>query len=140
VIYLFLEGVLVGEAFCTEFLGRRVSVWEAQAERLTDTKGAKVASEISLSNRQEIQQEALQGSRAHKRETKRLEKQRQLDREQQEIHPSHVQATLQALKEQRVPTHTKQQSRLLPAVLPEDDPEDHAIVHLKVRKLRKEDD
>jgi hypothetical protein len=139
VIYLFLEGVLVGEAFCTEFLGRRVSVWEAQAERLTDTKGAKVASAISLSNRQDIQQEALQTPRAHKQETKRLEKQRQLDREQQDIHPSHVQATLQALKEQRMPQTAKQPSRLLPAALPEDDPEDRALVHLKVRKLRKDD-
>src|SRR5258708_37386973 len=32
VIYLVLEGELVGEALCTEFMGRRVSVWEANAE------------------------------------------------------------------------------------------------------------
>src|SRR2546426_6126558 len=32
VIYLFLEGVLVGEAYCTEFLERRVSIWESKAE------------------------------------------------------------------------------------------------------------
>jgi hypothetical protein len=33
VIYLFLEGELVGEAYCTEFMGRRVSIWEANASR-----------------------------------------------------------------------------------------------------------
>ena len=33
VIYLFLEGELVGEAYCTEVSGQRVSIWEAQAQR-----------------------------------------------------------------------------------------------------------
>src|SRR5436853_1841278 len=58
VIYLFLAGELVGEAYCTEYLHRRVSIWEAQAERHADTLQAKGASAVSLSNRQRIQQEA----------------------------------------------------------------------------------
>ena len=44
VIYLFLEGELVGEALCTEFMGRRVSIWEAQAQRRADVEQARLAS------------------------------------------------------------------------------------------------
>src|SRR6266542_6045847 len=43
VIYLFLEGELVGEAYCTEFLGRRVSLWEADAMRKADAAQAQTA-------------------------------------------------------------------------------------------------
>jgi hypothetical protein len=103
VIYLFLDGVLVGEAFCTELSFRRVSVWEAQAERHADGKAAQAAAEISRQSRQRIQQEALQGRRLHLLETKCLEQQRQLDLLLLEIHPSHVRATLQALKERSAP-------------------------------------
>jgi Mu transposase, C-terminal len=78
VIYLFLEGTLVGEAYCKEFLHRRVSVWEAAAERRTDAALKKEATARSLSRRQEIQEEANAGKRIHSLETKRLEKQRQL--------------------------------------------------------------
>lgn len=137
VIYLFVEGVLVGEALCTEFMGRRVSIWEAQAEHSADAKQAKQAEIESRENRQRIQEEALQGRRVHLLETKRLEKQRQLDLQRQDIHPSHTQTTLQALKEQQA---SSPRSGLLPPVLPEDDPEDRAVVHLKVRKLRRDND
>jgi hypothetical protein len=53
-IYLFLEGELVGEAYCTELLGQRMSIWEAQARRKADTEQAKEASKISLEHRQRI--------------------------------------------------------------------------------------
>src|SRR2546426_4900797 len=79
VIYLFVDGILVGEAYCTEFLHRRVSIWEANAERHADTLQAKAATARSLSNRQCIQQEATAGRRIHSLETRRLEKQRQMD-------------------------------------------------------------
>jgi len=36
VLYLFVEGVYVGEAYCPQFLGGRVSEWEARAISLTD--------------------------------------------------------------------------------------------------------
>jgi hypothetical protein len=61
VIYLFLNGELVGEAFCTEFMGKRTSVWEADAARQADAKGTQKASAESLENRQRIQQEAISG-------------------------------------------------------------------------------
>jgi len=142
VIYLFLEGELVGEAYCKEFLHRRVSIWEATVERHTDTALKKEATARSLSNRQKIQEEANAGKRVHLLETKRLEKQRQLDLQRHEIHPSHVQVTLQALKEQQIPSSLpiSKSSGLLPPAVPEDDPPGTAVVHLRVRKLRREDD
>ena len=142
VIYLFLEGTLVGEAYCKEFLHRRVSVWEAAAERRTDAALKKEATARSLSRRQEIQEEANAGKRIHSLETKRLEKQRQLDLQRHEIHPSHVQATLQALKELHTPSSSpiSKGSGLLPPAVPEADPPGRPIVHLPVRKRRREDD
>ena len=142
VIYLFLEGELVGEAYCKEFLHRRVSIWEATVERHTDIALKKEATARSLSSRQKIQEEANAGKRVHSLETKRLEKQRQLDLQRHEIHPSHVQATLQALKEQQTPSSlpTSKSPGLLPPAVPEDDPPGTAVVHLRVRKLRREDD
>lgn len=142
VIYLFLEGELVGEAYCTEFLHRRVSIWEAQTERRADATLKKDAQARSLSRRQQIQQEASASRRIHSLETKRLEKQRQLDQQRHEIHPSHVQATLQALKEQQ-PGHLSpvvKRSGLLPPAVPEDEPPGTEIVPLPVRKLRRDDD
>ncbi len=174
VIYLFLEGVLVGEAYCTEFMGRRVSVWEANAERRADVQAAKEASAESLRNRQRIQQEAAQATQGHRvlsLETKRLqrrqeqqrerqqERQRQLDQQRQEIHPSHIQATLQALSQQSQHSQDSQFSqqgasvplspnslnlkgaRLLPPAIPQDDAGATGIaeVHLPVRKLEDEE-
>src|SRR6266516_2670838 len=71
VIYLFLEGELVGEAYCTELMGRRVSIWEANASRKADAEQAKAAQAESLDNRQRIQQEATKGRRVLSLETKR---------------------------------------------------------------------
>lgn len=141
-IYLFLEGELVGEAYCTEFMGRRVSVWEADAERRTDAAQASVATAESLENRQRIQQEASSGRKLLSLETKRLERKRHLDQQRDEIHPSHVQATLQALKEQQNPSASSPGKTigLLPPAVPEDDPPGTEIAPLLVRKLRRDDD
>jgi hypothetical protein len=142
VIYLFLEGELVGEAYCTEFLHRRVSIWEAQAERRADAVQAKEATAESLENRQHIQQKASAGRRIHSLETKRLEKQRQMDLQRGEIHPTHVQAQLQDRARQQHPSlSSKQQSSgFLPPAVPQDDPPGKPIVPLPVRKRRRDDD
>ncbi len=141
VIYLFLNGELVGEAFCTEFMGKRMSVWEANAARQADAKGAEKASAESLENRQRIQEEALSGRKLLSLETKRLERARQFDQQRQEIHPSHVQATLQALKGQPISSPSSlPHSGLLPPAVPEDDPPGMEIQRLVVRKWRREDD
>lgn len=121
---------------------RRVSWWEARAERRADAALRKTATTESLENRQEIQQEAIAGKRIHSLETKRLEKQRQLDRQRQEIHPEHIQEVLQALaKEQAtLPTHSPVVSRLLAPAVPSEDPLGTSIEHLPIRDLRGDDD
>ena len=141
VIYLFLEGELVGEAYCTHYLNRRVSWWEARAERRADAALKKVAAVESLENRQDIQQKAASGRRVHSLETKRLEKQRQLDRQRQDIHPEHVQAVLQVLaKEQVTPSAHPPASRLLAPAVPREDPPGAVIEHLPIREFKGDDD
>lgn len=136
VIYLFLEGELVGEAYCTQYLNRRVSWWEAQAERRADAALKEMATAESLENRQEIQQKAAAGKRIHSLETKRLEKQRQLDRQRQDIHPEHVQAVLQALaKEQTTPPVRPAISGLLAPAARKEDPPGTVVEHLTIRKM-----
>lgn len=141
VIYLFLEGQLVGEAYCTQFLHRRVSVWEADAERRADSLLKKEAAAVSLTRRQQILKEATSGRRILQLEARRLEKQRQLERQRHEIHPGHVEATLQALQKQpdsRASSLLKPAGFLPPAV-PEDDLQDTEIAPLPVRKLWRDD-
>ncbi len=142
VIYLFLDGELVGEAYCTELMGRRVSVWEAQAVRRADQEQAKEATAKSLEGRQRIRASATAGARILSLERKRLEQQRQLDLQRQEIHPSHVQATLQALQEHQSSSFPSSPKRtgFLPPAVPEDDPQGRPTVHLPVRKRRRADD
>jgi Mu transposase-like protein len=140
VVYLFLEGELVGEAYCTEFLHRRVSIWEAQVERRADMVQAKAAAAVSLSNRQHIQQEAEASRRIHSLETKRLEKQRQLDLQRPEIHPSYVQTTLKTHAGKTSPPPPRPQTAgMLPPAVPEEDLPGRPIVHLPVRKRRQDE-
>ncbi len=142
VIYLFEEGELRGEAYCTELLGQRMSVWEAQARRKSDTAQAKEASMMSLEARQRIQQEAGSGKKALALETRRLEKQRQLDQQRADIHPEPVQTALHILAHQQevspVPASTP--TGLLPPAIPEDEAETAPVVHLQIRKRRSHDD
>ena len=98
VIYLFLDGVLVGEAYCAELMGRRVSVWEAQTENRADTDQAKQAASESLASRQRIQQEATGSRKKRAQEARRLEQQRQMDRQRDEIHPPHVLSKLATMQ------------------------------------------
>ncbi len=123
VISLFLEGELVGEAYCTEVLGQRVSIWEAQASRKADEALAKEAEVISLQSRQHIQQEATRGRRALAQETKRLEQQRLMEHQRGEIDPDHVQAALRVLADARSvsPPPAPKPTGLLPPAVPEDD-------------------
>jgi transposase len=142
VIYLFEEGELRGEAYCTELLGQRMSIWEAQALRKSDREQAKEAEAVSLENRQRIQQEAAAGRRIQSLETKRLEKQRQMDLQRQEIHPEQVQTTLRVLAHgQSVPPPpSSQPSGLLPPAIPEDDAEVRHVVPVRIRKWRSNDE
>jgi transposase len=141
VIYLFLDGELVGEAYATSLFGQRMSIWESGAERKADAGKRKEAEEISLSNRQGIQEEALSGRKLLSLETKRLERKRQLDQQRSEIHPEAVQATLRALKEEQKPSapSPRKGAQFLPPAVPEDDPPGAVRVPLPVRKRRHDD-
>jgi Mu transposase-like protein len=142
VIYLFLEGELVGEAYCTDLLGQRMSIWEADAIRQADLTQEKEAAEVSRENRQRIQQEAESGKRAHARETKRLEQQRLLGHQRAEIHPEHVQAALQVLADAGTPTPSPAATPtgLLAPAIPEEHTETIPVVRLQIRKRRRDDD
>jgi transposase len=142
VIYLFEEGELRGEAYCTELLGQRLSIWEAQARRKSDAEQAKEASTVSLSTRQRIQREAGSGKKALALETRRLEKQRLLDQQRADIHPESVQAALHVLTHQ--PTRRPEPASPPGGLLPKAEPSDEApllpVTHLQIRKRRSFDD
>ncbi len=142
VIYLFLEGELVGEAYCTDLLGQRMSIWEADAIRQADTAHEREAEGVSRENRQRIQQEAISGKRAHTLETKRLEKQRLMEHQRPEIHPDHVQAALRVLADTQSisPPPAPKPPGLLPPAVPEDDAPTIPVVRLQIRKRRSDDD
>jgi hypothetical protein len=48
VLYIFVEGEYVGEAYCPQLMGGRVSEWEARAMRKHDQEQAKIAREQGL--------------------------------------------------------------------------------------------
>jgi hypothetical protein len=131
VIYLFLEGSLVGEAYCAELMGRRVSVWETREEKRVDAEAARSANSESLAARQRIQQEATTSHKKRSKDSRRQEQQRQMDRQRAEIHPSHV---LEKLGTMETP-------QVLPLSLPkaQPDPEwERPVQKLSIREKGKE--
>jgi hypothetical protein len=99
VIYLFADGVHVGEAYCPALAGRRVSEWEARTMERARQTAARAANEEARSNLTAIQEDAQRGRRARYRETLQKERQRQLDRQRSEMHTEQVAAVLAALAE-----------------------------------------
>src|SRR5258708_11099992 len=57
VIYLFVEGSYVGEAYCQAFMGQRVREWEAAAMRKHDRERAKAAASTTHQSRAVLQEE-----------------------------------------------------------------------------------
>src|SRR5438874_3617453 len=86
VIYLFVEGRYVGEAYCPALMGRRVSEWEATAQRQADFQKAKAAASASQEVRARIQEEIETAKQRRRRLTPAQESSRQLDRPGAEIH------------------------------------------------------
>jgi len=97
VIYLFVEGSYVGEAYCPAFMGQRVSEWEAKAMRQADTKSAKAAGAEVANARAQIQSDIETTKKQRGKALRRREKARQLDRQREEIHPSYVVEALSSL-------------------------------------------
>ena len=94
VIYLFVDGGYVGEAYCPAFMGQRISEWEAKAMRQADAAKAKAAAGASADVRAQIQEEIEATKKQRRRASREHERARQFDRQREEIHPSHVLETL----------------------------------------------
>jgi transposase len=90
VIYLFVDGSYVGEAYCPAFMGQRISEWEAKAMRRADAAKAKAAASASADVGAQIQEEIEATKKQRRRAVREREKARQFDRQREEIHPSHV--------------------------------------------------
>jgi hypothetical protein len=87
-VYLFVEGVYVGEAYCSAFMGRRVSEGEAAAQRLADQQSAKAARLATQEVRARMQEEIVVTKKQRIRSAREQEKARQLDRQREDIHPA----------------------------------------------------
>ena len=90
VLYLFVEGDYVGEAYCPSLMGGRVSEWEARAMRKQDERQARIAREHGREVRARIQEEAGQGSKRRRAEVRASEQSRQWGRQRHAIHPADV--------------------------------------------------
>jgi hypothetical protein len=131
VIYLFVEGRYVGEAYCQAFMGQRVSEWEAAAMRKHDREKAKAAATASGEVRARMQEEIEETKKRRRRASREREQARQFDRQREEIHPSAVLSELEAL---RPPPPA---SLRLPEAKP--DPEmEYPVQHLAIRYRERE--
>jgi hypothetical protein len=90
VLYLFVEGSYIGEAYCTQFMGGRVSEWEARAMRKHDERQATLAREQGREVRARTQDEAGHARQRRRAEIRAGEHSRQWDRQREDIHPAEV--------------------------------------------------
>lgn len=97
VIYLFVDGSYVGEAYCPAFMGQRISEWEAKAMRKADTARAKEACAQGAAVRAQIQEAIATTKKQRGKALRAREKARQFDRQREEIHPPHVLEALESL-------------------------------------------
>jgi hypothetical protein len=132
VVYLFVEGSYVGEAYCPQLMGQRISEWEATAQRKHDREKAKAAASATQQVRSDIQEE-IETTKKQRRATREREKARQLDRQREEIHPSGVLSELESL---RPPPPA---SLRLPKAKPDPDRE-YPVQVLPIRPFKTEND
>ncbi|HEY7348326.1 MAG TPA: Mu transposase C-terminal domain-containing protein [Ktedonobacterales bacterium] len=138
VIYLFLEGLHVGEAYCAEFMGQRVSLWEANAIRRASAPLKKAAEAESLANHQEILVKARSGKRHQYEESIRMERQRLLDLRDGEIHTDQVNATVRALRQhQHLQSQEESPAPVSGGFTFEEDEKDQPARPLAIRPRRK---
>jgi hypothetical protein len=131
VLYLFVDGVYVGEAYCPSLMGGRVSEWEARAMRKHDASEAKASRAQGHQARARIQEAA--GSHGKRRSThiRQVEQSRQWDRQREDMHPADVLERLASLE-------TKKPSGLtLPPAVPDAEP-DRPVRVLPIRPVREE--
>jgi hypothetical protein len=128
VLYLFVEGVYVGEAYCPEFMGGRVSEWEAKAMRKHEEMQDRIASAQGQQVRARIQSEAGQARKRRSAEIRQAEQSRQWDRQREDIHPVEVLERLASIEAK----HTSVAP--LPKAIPDPDP-DRPTHPLRIRQL-----
>lgn len=131
VLYLFVDGTYLGEAYCTQFMGGRVSEWEAKAMRKHDEEQVVLASAQGQQTRARIQEEAGRSRKRPNAEIRQGERGRQWDRQREEIHPAEVLERLAGIEEKK-PAQTK-----LPPAVRDTDP-DRPVRSLRIRRLREE--
>jgi len=131
VLYLFVNGTYLGEAYCTQFMGGRVSEWEAKAMRKYDEEQEALARTQGQQTRARIQEEAGRGRKRRNAEIRQVERGRQWDRQREEIHPAEVLERLASVEEKK-PAQTK-----LPPAVRDTDP-DRPVRSLRIRTLREE--
>jgi len=132
VVYLFVEGSYVGEAYCPQFMGQRISEWEATAMRQHDREKARAAASATQQVRSDIQEEIEATKKQRRRATREREKARQLDRQREEIHPSQVLSELESLRPPPA-------SLRLPKAKPDPDRE-YPVQVLPIRPFKTEND
>jgi hypothetical protein len=101
VLYLFVDGTYLGEAYCTQFMGGRVSEWEARAMRKYDEEQEALARTQGQQTRARIQEEAGRGRKRRNAEIRQVERGRQWDRQREEIHPAEVLERLASIEEKK---------------------------------------
>jgi Mu transposase, C-terminal len=126
VLYLFVDGVYLGEAYCPQLMGGRVSEWEARAMRKYDETLAKAAREQGREVRARIQQEAGSHRKRRSAEIRQIEQSRQWDRQREDIHPTEVLERLASVEAK------KQAKPRLPPAIPDADP-DRPVRPLRIR-------
>jgi transposase len=131
VLYLFADGVYLGEAYCPQLMGGRVSEWEARAMRKHDETGAKAAREQGREVRARIQEEAGQSRKRRNAEIRQAEQSRQWDRQRQDIHPAEVLERLASVEAK------KRAKPTLPPAIPDANP-DRPVRPLRIRMLPEE--
>jgi hypothetical protein len=117
VLYLFVAGSYVGEAYCTEFMGGRVSEWEAAAMRKSDNTQKNGANAEAREARARTQDEAAASRRRRSAQIRASEKSREYDRQREEIHPTPVLEQLSRLAPKPAP------SLKLPPAVPNAEPD-----------------
>ena len=131
VLYLFVEGEYVGEAYCPQLMGSRVSEWEARAMRKHDETAAKIAQEQGQAVRARIQGEVGGARKRRAAEIRQAEQNRQWDRQREDIHPEHVLEQLASIETK------KRKVTPLPKATPDADADRKSRV-LPIRILHKE--
>jgi transposase len=132
VLYIFVSGEYVGEAYCPQLMGGRVSEWEARAMRKHDEEQATIAREQGLPVRARIQDEAQASRRRRSTEIRASEQARQWDRQRGDIHPALVSERLAEVQAEITQVVT------LADAVPDAEP-DRPVPVLPVRVMREEE-